>query len=280
MAPYHAVYHFRDDRLLGIFIEKIPRSQLLEYLRTHESLRKRYFPGFRISSTVPAPRQILTAYKKEIIDHHNGDLANSLCAHWIRQQPVLASVALKFLGIQSENPADANLWIKDIHTKLNLEPPEDIFRRLVHALATQFSGEDIHIFVSIVSYGVNQQDLQKLVEQELLNMANDPPILKERIEGDLQAARTKIQDLEELGHELECQLQSEVTKARETLDTMLREHDELTNCLAQDETLIQGLTNQLEEIKAKLLERQHVILAGWVLATFFAGAVTGIIKKE
>jgi septal ring factor EnvC (AmiA/AmiB activator) len=52
-------------------------------------------------------------------------------------------------------------------------------------------------------------------------------------------------------------MQSESTKAREALDTMLREHDELAACLAQDETLTQGLTNQLEEIKAKLLERQH-----------------------
>jgi hypothetical protein len=256
-APYDAVYHFRDEHLLETFIAEIPRSQLLEYVRSNELLRNRYFPGFRISNTVPTCQQVLTAYKKEIIDHHNDKLASSLCAHWIRQQPFLASAALKSLSIQSEDPADANLWIKDVQTKLELEPHEGSLRRLVRALAVQFSSEDVHIFVSIISYGADQQTLRKLVEQELLNVANDPQILKERIESDLEAAKTKIKNLERLGSELECQLQSELTEAREALDVVLREDDELATRLAQDESLTQGLTDELEQIKARLLERQH-----------------------
>jgi hypothetical protein len=117
-APYSAVYHFRDDHLLETFIAKIPRSELVEHLRTNESLRNRYFPGFRISDTVPTRQKVLIAYKKEIVGRNNGKLASSLCAHWIRQQSLLATVALKFLKIQSENPADANLWIDDVHTRL------------------------------------------------------------------------------------------------------------------------------------------------------------------
>lgn len=256
-APYSAVYHFLDDHLLETFIEKIPHSQLVEYLRSNESLRNRYFRGFRISNTVPSCQQVLTAYKKEIIDRKNGKLASSLCAHWIRQEPVLASAALNSLGIQSENPADANSWIKDVRAKLELDHHQDSLRALVRALAMQFSSEDVHIFISIISYGINQQTLRELVEQELLNGANDPHIVKERIEGNLEAAKTKIKDLEQLRSELECELESESIKAREALDAMLREHDELATRLVQDETLAQGLTNQLEEIKAKILERQQ-----------------------
>ncbi len=256
-APYSAVYHFRDDHLLETFIAKIPRSQLVEYLRSNDSLRNRYFRGFRISNTVPTRQQVLTAYKKEIIDRNNGKLASSLCAHWIRQQPVLASVALKSLGIQSEDPADAKLWINDVHAKLDLEQHEDSLRALVRALAMQFSNEDVHIFVSIISYGTNQQTLRNLVEGELLNVANDPQIVKDRIEGYLEAAKTKIKDLEQFRSELECQLEGELTKARGALDGMLREHEEVATRLAQEETSTQGLTNQLEEIKAKLLERQQ-----------------------
>lgn len=94
-------------------------------------------------------------------------------------------------------------------------------------------------------------------DQELLDVANDPQILKERTEGDLLTAETKMKELEELSSELDSQLQSELAKRQDPLNTMLREHEELATCLAQDETLTQALTNQSEEIKAKLLERQH-----------------------
>src|SRR5438876_10894631 len=145
-APYSAVYHFRDDHLLKTFIAKIPRPELVEYLRSNESLRNRYFPGFRISDTVPTRQQVLTAYKKEIIGRNNGKLASLLCAHWIRQQSLLATVALKSLNIQSEDPADANLWINDVHVRLEpLEQHEDSLRALVRDLATQFPSEDVHI---------------------------------------------------------------------------------------------------------------------------------------
>ena len=77
---------------------------------------------------------------------------------------MIASAALNILGIQCENPADANSWIKDVHAKLDREPHEDFFRKLVRALATQFSSDDIHIFVSTISYGANQQNLRKLVD--------------------------------------------------------------------------------------------------------------------
>src|SRR6266851_1246119 len=256
-APYSAVYHFRDDDLLETFIAKIPRSQLVEYLRTNESLRNRYFRGFRISNTAPTTKQVLTSYKREIVDRNNSNLASSLCADWIRQQPVLAGAALKSLSIQSEDAADAHLWIKDVHSKLKLEHHEDTLRALVRALAKQFPTEDVHIFVSIISYGTNQEALRKLVEQELLNVANDPQMVKERIEGNIETAKTKIKDLEQLDSELECQLKTELVKARGALDAMLREDDELAARIVQDETLTQELTNQLEEIKANLLERKQ-----------------------
>ncbi len=256
-APYGAVYHFLDDRLLEMFIAKIPRSQLLDYLRANESFRNRYFPGFRISTVSPTHRQIASAYKREIVDRKNGKLASSLCAHWLRQQPALVTMALKSLGIQSENPADANSWIEDVHSKLDLEPQEDTFRRLVKALSSQFSRDDTHIFVSIISYGTNLQTLQKLVEEELVNLANDPQILKEHIKHSLQTAETKVKEFEQLGHELELQIQGELAEAGGVLETTLQKHDGLANCLAQDEALIQRLKNQLEGIRTTLLERQR-----------------------
>lgn len=257
-TPYNAVYHFRDDHLLEAFIAKIPRSQLLAFAHAKESIRKRYFPGFRFSNSVPSCQQILVAYKKEIIDRNNGDLASSLCAHWIRQRPEIASTALTSLGIQCADPADAYSWLKDVHAKLDPQTNEDGLRALVRVLAVQFSSEEVHIFVSIISHGANLQTIRGLVEQELLNLTNDPHVRKERIQRDLEATKMKVTDLERFTSELEGQRQGEVTTARAALDAVLQQDDELATRLAQDETLIKELTPQLEEIKAKLLHHQHV----------------------
>src|SRR5258708_31327391 len=102
-APYRPVYHFQDQRLFEVFIAKIPHSQLIDPLRNDESLRNRYFRGFRFSNTVPTRQQILNAYKKEIIDRSNGTLASFLCTQWIRQHPEIARATLKCLGIQTED---------------------------------------------------------------------------------------------------------------------------------------------------------------------------------
>jgi len=141
--------------------------------------------------------------------------------------------------------------------KVGLEQHEDSLRALVRELATQFPSEDVHIFVSIISYGTNQLTLRNLVEGELLNAANDPRTVQERVEGKLEAAKIKAKDLEQLHGELERQLESELAIARTALDGMLREHDELATRLTQAETSARGLTNQLEEIKVKLLECQQ-----------------------
>jgi len=256
-GPYHAVYHFCDDRLLEAFINKIPHSQLSEYLRSDESLRNRHFRGFRISNTTPTRRQMMSAYKQEIIDRHNGDLASSLCADWVRQQPALASAALKSLGIQCNDPADANEWINDVQAKIGQEHNDDCFRALVRALAMKFSNEDIHIFVSIISYGTNQETLRRLVEQELLNAANDPHLLRESIRDSLEMAKTKIKDLQQLSSQLASELKAELEKSQTELDAMVHEDEALAASLTQEETSIRALETQVQEIKAKLHEHQQ-----------------------
>jgi L-aminopeptidase/D-esterase-like protein len=82
------------------------------------------------------------------------------------------------------------LWINDIHAKLDPQTNEDGFRALVRLLAMKFASEDVHIFVSIISYGANQETMRSLVEQELLNLAHDPHARKERIERELDATKT------------------------------------------------------------------------------------------
>lgn len=161
--PYSAVYHFRDDRLLSTFIANIPRSQLVDHLRESERLRNKYFPGFRMSPTVPTREQIQKAYQRQIVDHNDGRLASSLCKSWIRQHSDLAGVALKALGIQPDDPGDADLWIGNVHAILERDDWERSLRGLTRALAQQSHADDIHIFVSTISDDIDQQKVRRIV---------------------------------------------------------------------------------------------------------------------
>jgi hypothetical protein len=258
-APYNAVYHFRDDRLFQAFIAEIPRSQLLEHVRRNDALRSRNFPGFRISSTFPTERQLHIAYEKEIVDRHNGNLANSLCTHWIGQHQELVTAALKSLGVDPANPSDADLWIGDVHDKLALESSDDSFRLLIRTLTAKFSDDDIHIFVSIISFGRDQQILQAFIQQELLEAAKDLSIQKDRLETELKTATRTIADLKQRSNELNYQLRSELQTANQALETLLQEHDQLAERLAQEAPSIQALANQLEQVKTQLIERKRAL---------------------
>jgi hypothetical protein len=74
-SPYDAVFHFRDTLLFEAFMRDIPETSLRERLRRSEPLRNRTFPGFRVTKVLPTDRQIATAFKKEVVDRKNGDLA-------------------------------------------------------------------------------------------------------------------------------------------------------------------------------------------------------------
>ena len=255
-APYNAVYHFEDDGLFATFIARVPRSQIIEYLRNNESVRNRHFRGFRISNAVPTNQQILAAFKKEIVGRHNGGLASSLCAGWIGENEALASVALNALNLQSENPANAYLWINDVQAKLGSGSRQDTVRALVRVLAARFSDEDILIFVSIISSGENQEAVRALVDMELRNARNDPQIAKRRLELELDTARAKIKEIEKLGTGLDSE-QTDIIREGEKLEEMLREYGELEGRLLEHEAEAKAISTQLQEVKAKLLECQE-----------------------
>ena len=253
-APYHPVYHFHDEHLFELFIAKIPHSKLADPFRNSDSLRNRYFRGFRISDTVPSRQQLLTTYRKEIIGRSNGDLASFLCAQWIKQHPEITNVALKFLGIQTADATNAHLWLGDVHAELEKDGRD---RALVQTLARQFSAGDVLIFISVIGYNANQQPLRDMVDQELLQVANDPHLAKQRLVLELDGVHKTIRELEHSRKELETQRESETIDAKAVLDNILQEHDHLITDISQEEASIQALSTQLAELKAALSERQQ-----------------------
>lgn len=258
---YHPVYHFSDDRLFEKFLVRIPRSDLIDYLRCHESLRNRYFRGFRVSNRVPAHNQLMNAFRKEIIDHSDGKLASLLCALWIRQHPKLASTALSALGIESRDPADANEWIHKVHSQLQNDHYEQKLQALVRRLAMEFSHEDVHIFVSTISYGLDQQIARRLVDEELSEAANDPAVAEDQIQAGLTAAKLKTEDLQRQSAELQRQMENHEAEAQKTLGESLQEEEKVAASVAEEEAAIQALANQQVAIQKELIERRKALHA-------------------
>jgi len=139
---YRPVYHFVDESLFTAFIERLPRSALTETLRKDELLRKRNFPGFRITETTPSLQLLQAAYRKEILQRSNSRLANNLCEQWIRSSRELATRAIQSLGLSAEDVGEVDTWLKEAQNKLN-DSGFDCLRALTSTVTQGFTAHDI-----------------------------------------------------------------------------------------------------------------------------------------
>lgn len=247
--PYDAVFHFRDTLLFEAFMGDIPETPLREQLRRSQSLRNRTFPGFRVTKTLPNDRQIATAFRKEIVDRRDGDLASFLCTLWIREHSALAKDALLLLGIETETPDDASSWINTVHHVLEQESWEAHIRSAVQALADRYSNTQIQIFTSIISYGKDQECLRGAVLEELSGAASDPALRKRRIAEACETARVNIEKLEAQRLQLQHELKEEQEQAEAELGNLNREHECIASNIARFEKSIEELSSELERIK-------------------------------
>lgn len=258
---YRPVYHFVDERLFKAFVEKIPRSNLVDPLRGDQELRNRYFPGFRISETTPTQQQVITAYRRDILQRSNTGLANDLCAHWIRSSHELAGVALQSVGLTSEHAAEVETWIKEVQSNLE-EKGLEFLRTLVQALCKNFSAEDILIFVSIIGYCRDQQPLRDFVEQELRRQVvpdGNSDVEMERIEQQLHLARATLTDLKRSREELERDLVREANDAQEARDNAAREHGDAELKLSEIQAKSGALAKDLEELRKRQIDHERAL---------------------
>lgn len=161
------------------------------------------------------------------------------------------------MGVRSKDPADARLWIGDVHSRLESENGQDSVRALVRSLAPKFPQDDVLIFVSTISSGADQNAIRALVDQELANALKEPQIIKERLEIELVVARERIKELAVSGKEIDSE-QTAILQKQEQLEAMVREHAESERHLLGINSEVQALVDQLQQIDAKLLERRQV----------------------
>lgn len=256
-ASYVPVYHFVDERLFEAFLTDIPRNVLVDYLRSDESLRNRYFPGHRISATVPSAKQISAAFRREVTDRKNSQLASSLCSDWIRQRSELARAALDEIGVQSPSPSDADSWIGSVHAAVTPENREEKIRALVSELGSHFPEKDVHIFVSLISHGADQLQVRQLVERELLNAVDDPAAARKTVSGELEAAKSDLRALEALIVRTEAESKATLDAARAAIDLAIRERAGAEELLSTVDSAISDLTTKIGEIETQIRARKH-----------------------
>ena len=144
--PYEPVYHFSDPHLFLGFIGSLARRTLIAPVKNDEKLRNLYFPGFRVTQSKPTQNQLLNAYKREILQRRNSQLANLLSKKWIEAHSDLTSVALTSIGIATEDPLAVNNWLEKVHEKLTLsQGGEETVRCVVTALSERFPPDDVRI---------------------------------------------------------------------------------------------------------------------------------------
>ena len=258
---YRPVYHFVDELLFTAFIERLPRSALTDPLRKDELLRKRNFPGFRITETTPSLQQLLAAYRKEILQRSNTRLANNLCKQWIRSSPALAATALLSLGLSAQDAGKVDTWLKKAQDKLPEGKGFDCLRALTSAVTQGFPPQDILIFVSIISYDRDQNAIREFVEREVLQTHGedrapiaDQPLLEQR----LQSAQSELRLREASREDLQRTLAHEASVAQSELEAAVREHDATALLSAEAQSSIQRLSRELAQIKASLAEQEQL----------------------
>lgn len=236
---YTPVFHFVDEHLFKAFLEKIPRSALIEPLRRDEALRNRYFPGFRINESKPDRQQLLNAYRREIVERHNRVLANKLCEEWICCNHGLSSAALQALGLSGERASEAGTWIGEAQSVLTDRGFEAV-GELVRAVRGKFEPGDVLIFASIIEYGQDQEALRRTIERELRSpeaAASDPSQEMARLEAEQRAAVAALKDLGQAREGLEPRFQAEWNAAQGEIDQAVKRQDDADANLrkAQDE---------------------------------------------
>ena len=195
LAPHAAVHHFRDKQLFDTFIEKIPRSQLLDLLRKSDSLRTCNFPGFRITTKFPSDRQLRNAFRKKISRASQRESRNYSALSMDRSAPRIDSRSTEELGIVSTTPTDAHSWISEASEKLSSQTDNEAFRGLVRALSSKFSPDEIHIFTSPISEGHDQGAVRALVDNEISRAEEDLPIQKAHLEASLAISNASIKGI-------------------------------------------------------------------------------------
>ena len=262
-TAYQAVYHFCDDTLYAAFMADIPSAYLREQLRSNDSLRNRYFPGFRITANLPSDEQILHAIHREVVERHNDRIASPLCAMWVRGHRQLASASLKAMGIDAQDPSDARSWIGEVQAKLENESWTESIRALVSAVVSQFQQEDVLIFVSLISYGLDQIAVRQVVEQEILKTADDPQQQKLFLEGEISSVALAIERLELQKNDFLAAESSDMEAQQKILDQLMQEGHRSDEELNENELAAKGLVDELEKLRAALDEKhkERVVLA-------------------
>jgi tetratricopeptide (TPR) repeat protein len=199
----------------------------------------------------------MSAYRREIVERSNGELASSLCAHWVKDHLVLVSAALKILAIDAAHPAIANSWIEKVHAKLSDGASDDSIRAITCGLALQFPDSEIMIFISIISLGFDQEHVRGLADREIAALSNDPLRQKVAIENELIVTIERTKELERQRVDLEESIKSEEHEAQEILSELQLERSQAERHLDEVENAITGLSAEIEIKKTELLRQQH-----------------------
>jgi tetratricopeptide (TPR) repeat protein len=257
-SPYSAALHFRDGHLFDLFMEEIPDGLLRDQLRRSQALRNRTFPGFRITKAVPGNQQIRAAFKKEIVDRGNGELARFLSESWIKHHPAIAKEGATHFGESTSDATDLEAWANLTKVADDNNSLEKDSRSAIRSLVKHYSADVIQIFVSIISLRIDQHIVQQIMKEELNADAKQLSSRKARLMEAKDQADASINQAEKAKVELQDTLEKLINEASTESHALIENRDRVGRTLTELRQSLESISTNIDQ----LIEQKAIVSEG------------------
>lgn len=247
-SPYSAAPHFRDGHLFDLFMEEIPDALLRDQLRKSQALRNRTFPGFRITKAIPGNQQIRAAFKREIVDRGNGELARFLSESWIKHHPAIAKEGATHFGESTSDPTDLEAWAKLTEIADDNSSLEINSRSAIRSLVKHYPADVIQIFVSIISLRIDHHILRQIIREELNADADQLSSKKTRLMEAKDQADASINQAEKAKVELQDALEKLTNEASTEIQAIIENRDRAARTLAELRQSLESISTNIDQL--------------------------------
>ena len=250
MALERIVFHCTDRDLFDPFIRGLPHRVLTEPLRGNETLKTRYFRGYRISKDRPDATAIAGAYYKEINVERNEQLLYHLCHNWLQTHQALAQQTFTALDLQDIDLQRTKDWLGTVHAKLSKHGHIELGREVARVLAFDHKLQDILTIVSILSVEYEDQTaLRKELEREFQAVHDDPQVLHRALSSQVENLTNDLKALEDKEASDYNASQSEIQRLQTELKDLDAKREGIAKLLVTADTVLSKAKNDLKRIQ-------------------------------
>jgi hypothetical protein len=255
MSTDRLPYHLSDEDLLQVFLRGIPHKILLEPIRRSETLRNKYFRGYRVTERFPEKQVISKAYSKELRLAEDQKLTRFLFANWVYEHQDLSQKALATMDIVFPEED----WLEHAHDYLRQHGHKATAKMIIRTLAIAYPPPNIHIFISIISQHYEaQSELRQFVEEEIRLTQSNPHVLRDHLQNQLNSIASKSNSLKQSIEDIEVSKQNRNSIVEQQTSALREELRRAQNELRDSETQVSAARQELEALNERIRKQTGI----------------------